>query len=90
VALLSGHAAAFKERRITARCRFSLYSLPSPDAIEVSAASASLVGVERGIYRVRNPSVRHKTPSCASTVWTKYESLCTPSDGTALIAIDVN
>jgi hypothetical protein len=43
VALLSGHAAAFKERRITARCRFSLYSLPSPDAIEVSAASASLV-----------------------------------------------
>lgn len=46
--------------------------------------------VERGIYRVRNPSVRHKTPSCASTAWTKYESLCTPSDGTALIAIDVN
>ena len=46
--------------------------------------------VERGIYRVRNPSVRHKTPSCASMAWTKYESLCTPSDGTALIAIDVN
>ena len=46
--------------------------------------------VERRIYRVRNPSVRHKTPSCASTAWTKYESLCTPSDGTALIAIDVN
>ncbi len=46
--------------------------------------------VERGIYYVRNPSVRHKTPSCASTVWTKYESLCTPSDGTAFIAIDVN
>ena len=41
VALLSGPAAAFKEQRITARCRFSLY-LPSPDAIEVSA-SASLV-----------------------------------------------
>ncbi len=42
VALLSGPAAAFKERRITVRCQFSLY-LPSPDAIEVSAASALLV-----------------------------------------------
>ena len=43
MALLSGLVAAFKERQITARCRFSLYSLPSPDAIEVSAASALLV-----------------------------------------------
>jgi len=42
VALLSGPATAFKERLIMARCRFSLY-LPSPDAIEVLAASASLV-----------------------------------------------